>query len=86
MKPNWKPTTNKDTLQQFQMLNDKYNKLCTNYNGLTEKHRIALEKIKTLECIEEDNKTLRNAITVKNRKIKSLEDSRKHLKERFGVK
>jgi hypothetical protein len=33
------PTKNKDTLQTFQEMKDKYDTLCQNYNGLTEKHR-----------------------------------------------
>jgi chromosome segregation ATPase len=84
---------NQQQVNEIATLNAKYSKLSANYNGLTEKHRTALEKLKTLECTEEDNKTLRGAISQANQRtkrrdsrIKNLENSIHDLKGNYGVK
>ena len=67
-------------------LQQQYDELKKNYSGLSYKHRTVLAELKASYVLEDENKALRRVITLKNRKIKSLEDSRKHLKERYGVK
>ena len=65
-------------------LNEQYNKLKLNYNGLTKKHATALEELKRLRCIEDDRKTLKRAISRANEKIERITQSNKHLRERLG--
>jgi hypothetical protein len=67
-------------------LQEKYDKLCQNYNGLTKKHMTAMAELKRLKDIEEREKTTSKALYRAEKKIKDIQQSRKHLKERYGVK
>ena len=87
MKPNWNETKQLDNLQHVQELKDqkhaimidkmrlqnKYDDLCQNYNGLTKKHVEAMKEQKRLNDAPTREKELQEALRVANNRIRKLD-------------